>query len=148
MSAVPLRHTAPGHYDRPYDVKFTPRYGWTKNICILDDHRCFKLFPQFVTWKRDDHVRESGYALRASLTLEASYIALVHDALATYGSDGPLISGIVRDHFPIEVKDLLRSLAMRQSRLADISVAHWLVAGRRITTWRNARHQMEKERAK
>lgn len=143
--AAPLRHAARAPYTHPYDVQFTARYGWTKAITILDDPRVFKLLPQFAAWTRPTHYKEAIFALRTSVTLERAYCAVAVDALATYGDHGSLISSIVRDHFPIEVKDMLRSLTLRYSREERRSLAHWQASGRRLATWRNERTRLQKE---
>lgn len=144
---TPLRHAARAPYTHPYDVQFTARYGWTKNITVLDDARVFKLLPQFAGWTRQEHYREALYALRAATILETAYCALAHHALCVYGHEGSLISGIVRDHFPVETKDTLRSLTIRYSREERRSMAHWQASGRRLATWRNERTRLQKERA-
>ena len=47
---------------------------------------------------------------------------MLSDALATYGDQGPQISGCGRDHFPDEVKNALRQKA--QSVSFNSSLAH------------------------
>jgi hypothetical protein len=44
-------------------------------------------------------------------------------ALDTYGDHGPLISGVVRDHFPEPIKDELRRLARLVSEWSDSAYA-------------------------
>lgn len=65
------------------------------------------------------------------------------DALQTYGDHGPLISGCVRDHFPMFTKDYLRSLARNvgilsnaayESRPRGVRVATMRALARAIAT--------------
>lgn len=128
--------TLHGAYTHPYDLRFKPCRGWTRAITLLDDHRLFRSLPQFATWTKADHVREAEYALRASVRVYEVYYATVRDAEQTYGNHGPLISGIVRDHFPEELKDTLRELCRRGNRERNRSYTHWRAAGRTVGTWR------------
>lgn len=132
-----------GAYRYPYRITFKPCYKWTKQITILDEPRLFRMFPQFATWTKADHVREAEYAARAADRLLAAYYGMVRDAEQTYGSHGPLISGIVRDHYPHEVKDTLRETISRANRERDRGWAHWRAAGRTVATWRRLIGSME-----
>lgn len=132
-----------GAYVHPYDIYFKPAYGWTRNIRLLDEPRLFKRFEQFRSWTRADHVREAEYAARTADRLLSVYYAMVRDAEQTYGSHGPLISGIVRDHFPVEVKDTLRETISRANRERDRGWVHWRAAGRKVETWRRLLAQLE-----
>ena len=125
-----------GAYRYPYRITFQPCYKWTRQITILDEPRLFRMFPQFATWTKEDHVREATHAARAADHLLKAYYAMVQDAEKAYGSHGPLISGIVRDHYPTEVKDTLRETISRASRERDRGWAHWRAAGRTLGTWR------------
>lgn len=137
------RFNLEGAYTHPYDLYFKPAYGWTKQIRILDEPRLFRQFPQFATWTAADHVREAEYAARTADRLLSAYYGMVRDAEQTYGSHGPLISGIVRDHFPQEVKDTLRETISRANRERDRGWAHWKAAGRRVHTWRRYLESLE-----
>lgn len=143
---APLRYAAKTPYDHPYDVQFTPRWKWNIAISLLDDHRVFALLPQFATWTKADHQREADYAQLAYLHLHHSYGVIAGLALDTYGNHGSYISGIVRDHFPVETKDTLRSLARRLDREASRSLAHWRAAGRTTRVWRIQVAYLQKEK--
>lgn len=54
----------------------------------------------------------------------------------TFGDHGPLISGVVRDHFPDAIKDRLRFYARLIGEQTDQAVRLWQQAGRRIETLR------------
>lgn len=143
MPAAPLRGAALTTYVHPYDVHFAPQWKWSRSFTILDDHRAFRFFPQFASWTKADHQREAEHALRNAITIYAAYVEVADSALHTYGAHGSLISAIVRDHFPVETRDVLRTLAYRTSRENQRSLAHWKAAGRSVTTWRKQRATME-----
>ena len=52
-------------------------------------------------------------------------------ALAKYGDHGPLVSGVVRDHFPKAVKDELRMLAHLITDAGDAAEIHKKASGAR-----------------
>jgi len=133
----PISYGTAGHpYIAPYDVRFKPCHGWTRSITILDDHRLFKRLPQFASWTRDQHLAEANTAMEQASTLDCAYARLVTFALATYGDHGPLISGVIRDHFPVETKSILRTLCHGASRERARSLAHWQASRRTVANWR------------
>ena len=92
--------------------------------------------PHFRTWPKAQHVAFAVRMIAVARTREAAYQCLVGEALRQYGDHGSLISGVIRDHFPPEVKTNLRRLARRYSHASEVSRAHWRAAGRRLETWR------------
>jgi hypothetical protein len=68
---------------------------------------------------------------RHANSLRADHFITLHDkidsdlaqladlALNTYGSQGPLVSGCIRDHFPTDIKDRLRFLSQGKTHLQD-----------------------------
>lgn len=122
-------------YEDPYVIRFKPCYGWTRCITVLDDHRLFNRFPEFRSWTSAEHVTTAEHAVHASVILHRAYADLVTLALTTYGDQGSLISGVVRDHFPNVVKDQLRQTIRLANRESARSLAHWKAAGKRFTTW-------------
>ncbi len=122
------------HVD-PYLRQFTyPK--WSRTVRVTDEHKLFRYLPEFSSWTKAQHYQEALDALQQARAIDSAYQEAVQDALRTYGSQGSLISGIVRDHFPDEVKDLLRSRARALTYHRDRSVAHWQAAGKRLQTWR------------
>lgn len=126
----------------PYDRRFHRPLQWNTDVTVLMEHRLFRRLPEFNTWTREQHAREARYALGTALALENTYFLLVRTAEETYGNQGPLISGIVRDHFPDEVKHTFRELVRRVSREFDRSIVHWHAAGKQIHTWRAMRDRL------
>lgn len=57
------------------------------------------------------HASTRRYWQEIEALASAVYGEAVDAAEATYGSHGPLVSGVVREHFPKAVKDDLRKLA-------------------------------------
>ena len=127
---------APIPYSHPYDVYFKPCFGWTRAITLLADHRLFQRFPQFRTWSKEQHIDEATLALHAADALHEAHVNIVGHALITYGDAGPLVSGIVRDHFPEPIQTTLRFLAHQESRERARSLSHWKAAGKTLATWR------------
>ena len=64
-----------------------------------------------------------------------AHSALAKLALEQYGGQGSPISGVVRDHFPADVKDHLRSLALEVGQLLDDSKASWKKSRKHLQTW-------------
>jgi hypothetical protein len=59
------------------------------------------------------------------------YAHAVDAALAKYGDQGQLVSGVVREHFPKAVKDDLRKLAHLITEAADAAELHRKASGAR-----------------
>lgn len=59
------------------------------------------------------------YAMACCCSREHS--ALAATACEKYGDHGPLISGCVREHFPEDVKNLLRDLAFAVTKHSDLA---------------------------
>jgi hypothetical protein len=72
--------------------------------------------------------------------LERQYHCAVSIAESKYGDFGPLISGVVRDHFPDETKNELRALCVAINDATDSSYVAWRQSGRKTHTWRALYH--------
>ena len=59
------------------------------------------------------------------------YNRLVRESEAKYGSHGPLVSGVVREHFPASVKARLRALVNDMNALDNAALTHHRGTGRR-----------------
>ena len=84
--------------------------------------------------KAQHEAKARAFAKRAE-KIEEDYFKASESALKKYGSQGSLVSGAVRDHFPEGVKNRLRALAHGIGQLRAASVAHWEASGKR-TPWR------------
>lgn len=71
---------------------------------------------------RPDLLR-AAHCFRMACAHSRAHTILARDALLVYGNHGPDISGCVRDHFPDNVKDLLRESAREVSRACDAAYA-------------------------
>jgi hypothetical protein len=85
------------------------------------------VFPEL---SKDAHVKKAREFVEKAERAKATYHAAVDAAEKKYGSHGPLISGIVRGHFPEDVKEHLRDLAGHHV-YHDAALAHWKAAGKR-----------------
>lgn len=74
--------------------------------------------------------------LGAAKALRTTRASWVREAYAAYGDQGPLISGIERDHWPAELKDRLRVNARAITQAMDDAYKIWRQAGRRVETIR------------
>ena len=72
-----------------------------------------------------------GPSALEQIAMDGAGSDIVDGALLTYGDYGPLVSGVVRSHFPEEVRDALRWLAHRATRERDRARTHWKAAGKR-----------------
>lgn len=64
------------------------------------------------------------------------YAAATSRAFALFGDgDGRLIAGVLRDHFPDEMKRVLRTYARSIGDCGDWSALYWQAAGKRHSTW-------------
>ena len=120
----------------PYRVRFARHGKWNIDPTVTDDHRLFKFLPSFGGWNKQQHEDRAIRWLNQSRKLDSAYMTAVARALHSFGDHGALISGVVRDHFPPDVKHNLRRLAHGSTELRDRSLAHWRAAGRHIQTWR------------
>ncbi len=79
-----------------------------------------------------DRHREASARARSELRgVVDGYNRLASDSLDKYGDHGGTISGVLRSHFPSEVKDKLRSYLRDADALDDVARAHWQASGRR-----------------
>lgn len=68
---------------------------------------------------------------------------LILTAERVYGDHGSLISGIHRNHFPEEVKNILRDMALQFGSMVDRSFYLWTrMARMRKTTWLRKKEQL------
>lgn len=68
--------------------------------------------------------------------LRTARARFVRAAFRNHGDHGALISGVERDHFPDEVKDLLRKNARAITEGMDQAQACWRASGKRLHTFR------------
>ena len=65
-----------------------------------------------------------------------TYAELVKFACEEYGDHGPLVSGIVHNHFPIDVKNRLRFLSTAKNMVGDAARLHEYLAKTRSPLFR------------
>ena len=68
--------------------------------------------------KRKD-LQQATRNFAKSTAASRAHSTATNKALATYGAQGPQISGVIRDHFPKHVKDKLRILARQVTEFSD-----------------------------
>ena len=77
------------------------------------------------------HERGFESAILAQEKVREKYNRLVRESEAKYGSHGPLVSGVVREHFPAGVKARLRALVNDMNALGGAALTHHRGTGRR-----------------
>ncbi len=119
----------------PYRRRFTfPK--WNRTVTVTDEPSLFARLPEFTGWTSQRHQNIAHEYAVLSTVEDKMHADIVKRAEAVWGSHGPLVSGIVRDHFHDAVKDALRHLAHSASDYLGKSLAHWKAAGFRQHTWR------------
>lgn len=73
--------------------------------------------------------------LRTAYWYSREHSRVAQEAIDKYGYHGPLISGVIQEHFPEEIKEYLRYLAYSVGGMLESSRGHWLRSGRRLNTW-------------
>lgn len=119
----------------PYARRFTfPK--WNRTVTVEDEPRLFRRLPEFANWTKARHKAVAREYKAIAAVDRAIYGQCVTIAERLYGTDGPLISGVHRDHYPEDTKETLRYFARRVGDFSSKSLAHWAAAGLTIKTWR------------
>jgi hypothetical protein len=108
--------------------------GWMRPVSPLMEYRLLRPW-----YNKPAHVALSLRYMMAAMQADAAHSRAVDAAEGEYGANGPLIAGGLRDHWPQNVKEKIRTLASDASTLWSASVAHWQAAGRKPYTWRRLR---------
>lgn len=118
-----------GENDPRYHQRFKyPK--WNRLITPLDEPKLLRYtFPELT---KADHERLAREWIKSANMLHEEWVRGGENLLAQYGSQGPLISGIVRSHFPEWAKTSMRTMAHRASLASSIAWAHWKAAGKRM----------------
>ena len=127
------RLLAPGRYEERYRV---PKWNSRPRAC--DTSIAFRREIAGQAWTRDEHDRAAAWWHARAGEFAQGWIVCRDLALQAHGDgDGVLISGVYREHFPVDVKDRLRALAHARTAAEDYSLAHWTYGARRTAaTWR------------
>ncbi|HXU02810.1 MAG TPA: hypothetical protein VN903_17715 [Polyangia bacterium] len=128
----------------PYTRRFRfPK--WNGTITVLQEPRLFRRLPEFSHWTKLQHVQAAQDYLAYATAYLHTGASLVQYGDKTYGTDGPLISGGFRPHWPEPLKDAIRLHLHGATTFHDQSVAHWRAAGRHLSTWRTLRDTVRAE---
>lgn len=93
--------------------------GFTGTVTPLVDPKIairYDLTPAISTSRHANALR-SDLFITLHDKVDADLAQLAEFALNTYGSQGPLVSGCIRDHFPKDIKDRLRFLNQGKTHL-------------------------------
>ena len=110
-----------------------PAYGrrarmpkWNMEVNMLQEPRvALKYWHSWgIPTSKEAHRQRAEYFEQLHAEYERTYQDLVNYALETYGSHGSLISGVVRDHFPVHVKNRLRFLATAKTMTSEARQLH------------------------
>ena len=83
-----------------------------------------------------DNLKPAAALFRKSVEASKKHSNKVADAFNKHGDHGPQISGVIRDHFPTDVKDDLRKLARDVSKFSDAAYAARPKGVRQNTMWK------------
>jgi len=83
------------------------------------------------------HAQRSEYFKGVADVLHTAYVEHIRRCEASYGDHGPLVSGVVRSHFPPEAKGRLRFLKDAYQMASDASKLHEALTKTRspVFTW-------------
>ena len=112
---------------------------WNRSVTVLDEPSLFSRLPEFADWTRDRHLAAAIDYLSIATVTSRMHAQIVRTGEDSFGTDGALISGGFRDHWPSATKDAIRTLAQASSDQVDRSLAHWRASGRTVQTWRAKR---------
>lgn len=116
--------------DENYSIRFKMP-GWNIKVFMLMDPKVAIRYSGSlgVSTSKAAHSQRADHFNTLKNHFEIAYHDLVKKALATYGNgDGHDISGIIRSHFPDDVKDRLRFLAHGKSMVSDAVRLHQALA--------------------
>ena len=91
--------------------------------------------------ERDEIAAAALEDMRLAYGMRRAHARLAAWAGRRYGDHGPLISGVVRGHFPDQIKTALRLLAQATGEHFEHSREGWRAAGRKRATWCRAKYE-------
>lgn len=123
----------PSEEDAASIILGDPAYGrrvkmpkWNGTVTMLQEPRVALRY--WHSWgiptSKDAHRQRAEYFERLHGEYEDTYRDLVAYALEQYGTRGPLISGVVQEHFPAHVKNRLRFLSRAKNLTSDARRLH------------------------
>jgi len=119
----------------PYRRRFTFA-KWTRTVTVLDEYRLFPRLREFADWDKARHAKVAIEYLAVAHADRAVWTDVLRRYETLYGTEGTLISGGFRDHWPEFAKDACRYFGQRYHDFTSRSLAHWQASGRRTATWR------------
>lgn len=141
MRAGGIRVLSCDRYARPY-------YVAGRGTSALQSPGVLRTEIRGQAWTQAEHDAAARAWIEVAERLTRGWQSRVTFARAAFGDHGALVSGVDRDHYPGDVKDVLRELARARAFAEDASLAHWIGgAGRRSATWRQMRAAVQDARA-
>lgn len=99
---------------------------WNFPVSMLSDPKVAVKYA--VSWNiptsKNAHRQRTEYFEQLNRDYQQTYTDLVKHSFDAYGTHGPLISGIVRSHFPDDVKNRLRFLSRAVNMTASAARVH------------------------
>lgn len=118
-------------YEDPPVYQGMPRTSYTKAGQWVRRHHAMTKF---------EHVGTGNAMLNEAGRRMDNYYRDVQDGLKELGrrgvDPGPLISGVISEHFSSAFKDRLRAQLRLINLLVDAAMGHYAAAGKRVTTYR------------
>lgn len=116
---------------------------WNTEPNTLMEYRLMRRMPEFRGWSKVQHVSAALQWAYVAAVAVARHQHLLRIGETAYGTDGALIAGGFREHWPDDVKDQIRAIARYASFADSASLAHWRTAGRTDGTWRKMKQSAE-----
>jgi len=111
--------------DRTYVERVRmPKYNGPVNM-LREPRVAIQYAQQFsIPSSKSAHRQRADYFLELMATLHQAWNGLADRCIQLYGEDGPLVSGVYRDHFPEPAKNRLRFLAHGRAMANDAYKLH------------------------
>jgi hypothetical protein len=99
---------------------------WSKTVSMLEEPKVAirHVFDWGIPTSKSAHAQKADSFHDLAVKMGDEWDATVNLAVEAYGSQGSLISGVYRDHFPEDVKQRLRFLNSAKNLAGDASRLH------------------------
>jgi hypothetical protein len=99
---------------------------WNMPVTMLQEPKVAVRYAHSwgIPTSKEAHRQRAEFFKKLHAEYDRTYSDLVNYACKNYGDHGPLVSGIVHDHFPMWVKDRLRFLSTATNVSSDARQVH------------------------